>query len=86
MTLNSSLIPIKCGVHPWEFAFIGVLDHPFFPVTQTAGSYQFPPGLPVGRYAISAVHPKAGANTHSLTVEASETKVVDFVFRGGINR
>lgn len=74
------LIRLKCEVHPWEFAFIGVVDHPFFAVTKPDGTYQLPPELPAGNYVISAVHPKSGTNTHSIAIRANETKVVNFVF------
>ena len=26
-------VQFKCDVHPWEFAYLGVVDHPFFAVT-----------------------------------------------------
>ena len=30
---------IKCDVHPWMVAYIGVFDHPYFAVTDDSGSY-----------------------------------------------
>ena len=27
----------KCDVHPWEFAYLGVIDHPHFAVTDKDG-------------------------------------------------
>lgn len=73
------LIKVKCEVHPWEFAFIGVVDHSFFAVTDTNGVYRLPANLPSGKYVIEAVHPKAGARIQELTVTDNESKVVDFV-------
>ncbi len=45
------MIPVRCDVHPWMKAYIGVLDHPFFSVTGDDGSFQIV-GLPPGSYVI----------------------------------
>jgi len=74
------LIRVKCEVHPWEFAFIGVVEHPFFAVTDENGRYRLPPGLPVGKHVLEAVHPKAGRLTSEVEVAGDETRVVDFTF------
>lgn len=74
------LIRVKCGIHPWEFAFIGVVEHPFFAVTGKDGRYALPAGLPPGKYVIEAVHPKAGRLTREVTVAADKVQTVDFAF------
>jgi len=74
------LIRIKCGIHPWEFAYIGVVEHPFFAVTDDDGRFSLPKGLPAGTYLLEAVHPKAGRQTQTVTVADAETKTVEFVF------
>ena len=35
-----AFIRVKCDVHPWEFAYISVSDHPFFAVTDKDGSFR----------------------------------------------
>jgi len=74
------LIRVKCGIHPWEFAFIGVVEHPFFAVTGKDGRYALPAGLPPGKYVIEAVHPKAGRLTREVTVAGDKAQTVDFTF------
>jgi hypothetical protein len=74
------LIRVKCEVHPWEFAFIGVVAHPFFAVTGQDGSFRFPPELPPGDYVIEAIHPKAGSREASITVGPGQAQTVDFTF------
>ena len=32
------MVPFKCDVHGWMNAYVGVLDHPFFSVTDADGS------------------------------------------------
>jgi hypothetical protein len=74
------LIKMHCAIHPWEFAFIGVVEHPFFAVTNTNGTYRFPDHLPAGRYVIEAVHPKLGRKAQEITVTGQERKNIPFVF------
>jgi hypothetical protein len=74
------LIRIKCGIHPWEFAYIGVVEHPFFAVTDTDGRFSLPKGLRAGRYVLEAAHPKAGRQSQTVTLAEGETKTVEFVF------
>ena len=74
------MIKVKCEVHPWEFAFIGVVDHPFFAVTGKDGNFKLPANLPAGEYVIEAIHPKAGAQTQTIAVGEQEARTVNFAF------
>jgi len=58
---------VKCDVHPWMGAFIGVFDHPYFAVTGDDGSYVIS-GLEPGVYVIEAWHEKLGSQTANVTV------------------
>src|SRR5687768_6415964 len=49
------IFQVKCDVHPWMNAFIGVFDHPFFSVTATDGKYTIA-NLEPGTYEITAWH------------------------------
>jgi plastocyanin len=71
--------PIKCDVHPWMGAYMGVFNHPFFAVTATDGKYTIS-GLDPGTYEITAWHERLGTQTASVTVAASGTKTQDFKF------
>jgi hypothetical protein len=70
-------VRFKCDVHPWMFAYVGVLDHPYFAVTDKDGNYKIS-GLPAGEYTVEAVHLKAGNATQKLTVGADDKKSQDF--------
>lgn len=48
-------VPVKCDVHPWMNAYIHVMEHPFFAVTQQDGSFTIK-GLPAGTYELSVWH------------------------------
>ena len=75
------MIPVKCNVHPWMKAYVGVLRHPFFGVTDSAGNFEIT-GLPPGEYTIEAWHEKYGSSEQQITVGASETKEIEFSFQG----
>ena len=76
---------IKCDVHPWMSAWIGVFTHPFFAATGTDGKFTLS-GLDAGTYEITAWHESGtrpgglAAQTASVTVGASDTKTQNFKF------
>lgn len=70
---------IKCDVHPWMSAYVGVYTHPFFSVTGTDGKYTIS-GLDPGTYEITAWHERLGKQTATITVGASDTKTQNFKF------
>jgi hypothetical protein len=71
----------KCDVHPWMFAYVGVVDHPFFAVSGKDGTFTIK-NVPPGKYTIEAVHrkthPTGKGETKEVTVAADGGKV-DFV-------
>ena len=75
------MIPVKCNVHPWMKAYIGVVPHPYYAVTGSDGAFSIP-NLPPGDYVIEAWHEKFGVQEQQVTVQASEAKEVSFEFSG----
>jgi carboxypeptidase family protein len=75
------MIPVKCNVHPWMRAYIGVVAHPFFAVTGDDGSFTIK-GLPPGTYTIQTWHEKFGTRELQVTVGSKESKTVDFSYKG----
>ena len=73
-------IKFKCDVHPWMFAYVGVVEHPWFAVTDQNGNFALPAGLPPGQYTLSATHPKAGELVQPITVTEGGTEPVTFTF------
>ncbi len=74
-------VRFKCDVHKWMGAYAGVLNHPFFAVTNDQGAFEIK-NLPPGNYVIEAWHEKYGAQTQNVTISGSESKTVDFNFKG----
>lgn len=76
------MIPISCDVHSWMNAYIGVVDHPYFAVTGSDGSFELP-NLPPGEYEVEAWHELYGTQTMNVTIGESESAEIDFTFEGG---
>lgn len=77
---------IKCDVHPWMGSWVTVVDHPFYAVTGMDGSFRIE-NVPAGTYTIEARHEverfgDGGALTQTVTVGASDTQTLNFVFQG----
>lgn len=78
---TAEMIPVKCDVHPWMHGWIGVQNHPYAAVTGDDGSFSLK-NLPPGEYEIEAWHEKYGTATQKVTVGASESKAIEFSFKG----
>lgn len=74
-------VKFKCEVHDWMFAYVGVVDNPFFAVTDTNGAFQLPEGLPPGKYEITATHLKAGSATQRFTYKKGTVVHLAFQLR-----
>jgi plastocyanin len=79
-TAKEVMVPFKCDVHGWMNAYVGVLDHPFFAVTDADGKFDIK-GLPPGTYTIEAWHEKGGTVTQSVTIGNSESKDINFTIK-----
>jgi hypothetical protein len=71
----------KCDVHKWMGAYCGVFTNPFFAVTNDQGTFEIK-NLPPGNYVIEAWQEKYGASDQNVSVTGSESKTVDFGFKG----
>ncbi len=77
---SETFLGIKCDVHPWMFSYGCVVEHPFFSVTDTNGVFGLPPGLPAGRYTLTAAHLKAGTLTQEFEFRPGEPRAFSFQF------
>lgn len=75
------MVRVKCDVHPWMLAWVGVLAHPYHSTTGDEGTYQLA-NLPAGTYTIEAWHEEYGTQTQTVTVGDGETATLDFTFSG----
>lgn len=75
------MIRVKCNIHSWMHAFIGVVEHPYFAVTGAGGTFEMP-NLPPGDYVIEAWHETLGTQQQKITVAPSGKIQADFTFKG----
>lgn len=72
---------VKCEVHTWMGAYIGVFSHPYYAVTGDDGSFTLK-NLPAGDYTIEAWQEKYGTQQVKVKVAASGAATADFKFEG----
>ena len=73
------LVPVKDNQHPWQRAYIAVMDHPFFAVSDESGRFEIR-GLPPGTYTLVVWHARLGEQKLEITVAPGETRNADFTF------
>jgi hypothetical protein len=75
------MIPVKCNIHHWMRAYIGVVDHPYFAVSIQDGTYTIA-GLPLGTYTIEVWHESLGTAEQQITVAPHANAVANVTFKG----
>lgn len=70
----------KCSVHPWMGAYVAVMDHPYFAVTNERGEFALP-RLPAGRYTLEFWHEYYGTQTRDIEVTDRGAEVLRVTFK-----
>lgn len=69
---------IKCDVHSWMGAWANVMEHPWYAVSNSDGSFAIL-NVPPGKYTLHAWHEKLGEQTAEVTVtEAGAVSEITF--------
>jgi len=74
------MIPVKCNIHAWMHAYIGVVDHPYFAVTGPNGTFEWK-NVPPGDYTVGVWHEKLGKQEQQVHVAAAGSAAVNFTYR-----
>ncbi|HET9212083.1 MAG TPA: carboxypeptidase regulatory-like domain-containing protein [Thermoanaerobaculia bacterium] len=74
------MVPLRCDIHPWMAAYIGVVPHPYYAVSGEDGTFSIP-NLPPGKYTLEAWHEKLGTQTREVTITPGRMVVADFDFK-----
>jgi hypothetical protein len=77
---REEFVKVKCDVHPWMSAYVGVFAHPFHAVTGKEGNCEVAE-LPAGEYTVAAWHETFGEVEQKVTVKDGEAAEVEFVFK-----
>lgn len=64
----------KCDVHPWMFAYVSVVPHPYFAISGKDGSFTIK-NVPDGKYKIEASHRRAGKIVKDIEVKGGSASV-----------
>jgi len=70
----------KCSVHPWMGAYIAVMDHPYFSVTNEMGDFEIK-NLPAGTYTVEVWHEVLGSQTKEIKITENEIIKENFTFK-----
>jgi hypothetical protein len=78
-TFTEPELPIKakCDVHPWEGAWLAVLPHPFYAVTDERGRFELP-SLPPGKYTIEVWQKYCISATQEIEIQPQKPLTIDF--------
>jgi len=75
------MVRVKCNIHPWMRAWIGVVANPYFAVTGEDGGFELR-NVPPGNYTIEAWQEELGTLQQQVTVPASGKATTVFTFKG----
>jgi hypothetical protein len=86
------MVWIKCDIHDWMGAWVGVRNNPFFAVTGDDGTYTIS-GVPPGKYELVAWHefygnkraspkPTEPLRSKEIEVTPGQSVTLDFEFKG----
>ena len=75
------MIRVKCNIHSWMHAYIGVVDNPYFAVSSEDGKYTIV-NLPPGTYTIGVWQENLGTQERQVTVAAHSKMLENFTFKG----
>ena len=78
-TTPEVMVRFKCDVHSWMAAWVGVVAHPYFAVTDEKGEFKLP-GLPPGSYTLEAWHERLGKQTAQVSIAPNQTQPVAITF------
>jgi hypothetical protein len=73
------MLHVKCDVHPWMTGYVGVLNHPYYAVSNAAGTFTIP-NVPPGKQTIQVWHEKYGLLSQMVDVKAGATSNVEFSY------
>lgn len=71
-------LKFQCDVHPWMFAWVTVVDSPYYAVSGKDGKFVIK-NVPPGKYTVEAAHRKLGNLTQEVEVKDADA-TANFTF------
>ena len=78
-TAPEVMVRFVCNVHGWMRAWIGVMPHPYFAVTDADGAFKIP-NLPPGTYTIGLWHETFGAQEQKVTIAEKQDATLSLTY------
>ena len=75
------IMRVKCDVHSWMTAYIGVEPHPYFATSGEQGTFRIA-DVPAGRYSIRTWHERYGQLMQPVSVHAGKTTTIALEYTG----
>jgi len=75
------MIRVKCNIHSWMHAYIGVVDNPYFAVSKGDGSFSIL-NLPPGNYTVGFWQEGLGTQEQQVTVAPHANAIANVTFKG----
>ena len=76
---DGAVVRLACDIHTWMTAYVGVVSHPYFAVSNQLGTVTIA-NVPPGTYSIKAWHEQYGWTTQSVRVGAGQASNVEIKF------
>jgi plastocyanin len=78
---DPGILRLKCDVHTWMVAFVGVVNHPYFAVTGRDGDVALR-DVPEGTYEVRAWHEQLGTILSQVRVDSAREASVEMTYSG----
>ncbi len=78
---QAEFIRVKCDVHPWMTAYIGVFESPFFALTSEASGSWSIEKVPAGDYKLIAWHEQYGTLEQPVSVKENQAVAVTVTYK-----
>ena len=75
------MVPVKCNIHSWMHAYIGVVDNPYYAVSDRNGAFSIG-NLPPGTYTVGVWQESRGTQEQQVTVTPQAKTQLNIVFKG----
>jgi plastocyanin len=80
---DPGILRLKCDVHTWMVAFVGVVSHPYFAVTGADGAFSLR-DVPTGTYKLRAWHERFGTIESQVRIEADHEAALEMTYDGKV--
>jgi plastocyanin len=77
---DEEMLRVGCDVHRWMTAWVGVVSHPYFAVSEGKNGTYTIANVPAGHHTITAWQESFGTLTKPVDVKDGQTVTVDFVY------